>query len=72
MYNNSYRAPHLMKYGAQDTLLGVLPFFHIYGQVVVLLSGLRGGARIVTMPKFDPELFLHCASSYKVRLVLSI
>jgi acyl-CoA synthetase (AMP-forming)/AMP-acid ligase II len=39
--------------GADDTLVGVLPFFHIYGQTVVLNLGLAQGATIVTMPRFD-------------------
>jgi acyl-CoA synthetase (AMP-forming)/AMP-acid ligase II len=37
----------------EDTLVGVLPFFHIYGQTVVLNLGLSRGATIVTMPRFD-------------------
>lgn len=42
----------------QDTLPAILPFFHIYGSVVLLLRGLRLGAKIVTLPKFDPPTFL--------------
>ena len=41
-----------------DVLVGVLPFFHIYGQTVILNQGLRAGATIVTMPRFDLEQFL--------------
>src|SRR5207253_9905295 len=41
-----------------DTLLCVLPLFHIYGLVVVLNMGLHLGATIVTMPRFDLEQFL--------------
>src|SRR5262249_39670464 len=32
------------------TLIAVLPFFHIYGLVVILTCGLRSGATIVTLP----------------------
>jgi acyl-CoA synthetase (AMP-forming)/AMP-acid ligase II len=39
----------------EDTLVGILPFFHIYGQTVVLNIGLTRGATIVTMPRFDLE-----------------
>ena len=28
--------PALVKLGPEDTLIGVLPFFHIYGMVVIL------------------------------------
>ncbi len=41
-----------------DTLIGVLPFFHIYGMTVIMNQGLRNGATIVTMPRFDLDQFL--------------
>ncbi len=49
-----------------DTLICVLPMFHIYGLVVILNMGLYSGATIVTMPRFDLELFLETVSKYKV------
>jgi acyl-CoA synthetase (AMP-forming)/AMP-acid ligase II len=42
----------------EDVLIAVLPFFHIYGQTVIMNLGLRVGATIVTMPRFDLEQFL--------------
>jgi acyl-CoA synthetase (AMP-forming)/AMP-acid ligase II len=39
-------------------LLGVLPFFHIYGMVVIMNHGLLRGATIVTLPRFDLEAVL--------------
>ena len=41
-----------------DAFVAVLPFFHIYGMQVLMNTGLRAGARIVTMPRFDLEQFL--------------
>jgi 4-coumarate--CoA ligase len=41
-----------------DTFIAVLPFFHIYGMQVLMNCGLRAGATIVTMPRFDLEQFL--------------
>ena len=38
--------------------IAVLPFFHIYGMQVLMNTGLRAGATIVTMPRFDLEQFL--------------
>ena len=43
-------------------LLGVLPFFHIYGMVIIMMHGLMRGATIVTMPKFEFEPFLKVLS----------
>ncbi len=49
-----------------DVVAGVLPFFHIYGQTVVMNSGLMSGATIVTMPRFDLEGFLRMVEGYRV------
>ena len=51
-----------------DTLIGVLPLFHIYGLVVVLNMGLYSGATVVLMPRFDLEGFLQAAQDYEVTL----
>jgi acyl-CoA synthetase (AMP-forming)/AMP-acid ligase II len=49
-----------------DTLIGVLPFFHIYGMTVIMNQGLRAGATIVTMPRFDLEQFLRLIGEHGV------
>ena len=41
-----------------EVFIAVLPFFHIYGMQVLMNTGLRAGATIVTMPRFDLEQFL--------------
>jgi acyl-CoA synthetase (AMP-forming)/AMP-acid ligase II len=46
------------KMSAEDTTIGILPFYHIYGMVVILSMALRSGATVVTMPKFELEQFL--------------
>lgn len=51
-----------------DTLICVLPLFHIYGLVVVLNMGLYKGTTIVTMPRFDLEAFLQAVQDYEVSL----
>ena len=48
------------------TLLGVLPFFHIYGMVAILFSSLYFGCKTVTLPRFDPEMFLATIQRYRV------
>ena len=52
--------------GEQDTVIGVLPFFHIYGMVVVLLRTLSRGATLVTMPRFELETFLGIVQDHSV------
>lgn len=51
-----------------DTLICVLPLFHIYGLVVVLNMGLYSGATVVMMPRFDLESFLKTVQDYEVTL----
>src|SRR5436190_15028051 len=51
-----------------DTLLCVLPLFHIYGLVVVLNMGLHMGATTITMPRFDLEQFLAAIQKYRITL----
>ena len=48
-----------------DTLICVLPLFHIYGLVVVLNMGLYSGATVVMMPRFDLESFLKAVSGLR-------
>jgi acyl-CoA synthetase (AMP-forming)/AMP-acid ligase II len=49
-----------------DTLLGALPFFHIYGMVVIMNLGLYEGATIVTMPRFDLEQCLELLQKHRI------
>lgn len=52
-----------------EIVIAVLPFFHIYGMVVIMSACLRGGATLVTMPRFDLEDFLGTLEKYKVNRV---
>lgn len=50
----------------KDTIIGILPFFHIYGMVVIMNMSLVRGATIVTMPRFDLEQFLQLIEKHKI------
>jgi acyl-CoA synthetase (AMP-forming)/AMP-acid ligase II len=43
---------------ADDRILAVLPFFHIYGMTVLLNAALHARAQLVIMPSFDLAEFL--------------
>jgi acyl-CoA synthetase (AMP-forming)/AMP-acid ligase II len=49
-----------------DRVIAVLPFFHIYGQTLILNDALRRGACIVTMPRFDLAQFLAAIEHHAV------
>ena len=41
-----------------EVMMGILPFYHIYGMVAIMCNALRAGASVVTMPRFELEQFL--------------
>ncbi|MFN4193553.1 MAG: AMP-binding protein [Tabrizicola sp.] len=45
--------------------VGFLPFFHIYGQTVLMNMHLAAGAGVITMPRFDLELFLTLVARHR-------
>ena len=47
-----------------DTLVGVLPFYHIYGFTVILNMAVCAGAKVVTMPSVEPGLFLKVCTAH--------
>ncbi len=49
-----------------ETLIAVLPFFHIYGMQVLMNTGLAAGATIVTMPRFDLQQFLEAHQTHRI------
>jgi acyl-CoA synthetase (AMP-forming)/AMP-acid ligase II len=46
--------------------LGILPFFHIYGQVVLMNFPLYFGGLCVTMPRFDLAEFLRLVQDHRL------
>ena len=56
---------HFECFERRRRVMAVLPFFHIYGMVVIMSCGLARGATIVTMPRFDLEEFLALVQKYR-------
>ena len=50
----------------QECTVAVLPFFHIYAMNTIMTVGLQIGAKIVTVPRFEPEMYLKALVTYKV------
>jgi len=50
----------------EDTVIAILPFFHIYGLLVIMNWALSNGARIVVMSRFELETFLGALQDYGV------
>jgi 4-coumarate--CoA ligase len=51
---------------SHDSVMCVLPMYHIYSLNSIMLCGLRVGATLVTMAKFDLPLMLELIQKYKV------
>ncbi|MBP5975914.1 thioester reductase domain-containing protein [Brasilonema sp. CT11] len=62
---NFYQFKNCEPVSEADAVIGVLPFFHCYGMVMLNYS-LAWGATIVTMPRFDLETFLALIQKYKI------
>jgi acyl-CoA synthetase (AMP-forming)/AMP-acid ligase II len=52
----------------RDVIVAVLPFFHIYGMVVIMKFGLCQGSTIVCMPRFDLQEFLGLIQQYRITI----
>jgi acyl-CoA synthetase (AMP-forming)/AMP-acid ligase II len=52
-----------------DVIMAFLPYFHIYGMVVIMMFGLAGGATIVSMPRFDLLEFLGLVQKYRATIL---
>ena len=42
----------------EETIMGILPFFHVYGMTTVMLLSVFTQNRMVLLPKFDAETAL--------------
>jgi acyl-CoA synthetase (AMP-forming)/AMP-acid ligase II len=52
--------------GADDVVIAIMPFFHIYGMTVLLNAVLHARARLVMMGSFDLAEFLATIANHKV------
>jgi acyl-CoA synthetase (AMP-forming)/AMP-acid ligase II len=66
LVSNICQAESVVKVDADDTLIGILPFFHIYGMTVIMNSALHSGATVVTLPRFELEAFLETMQTHRV------
>ncbi|XP_043523649.1 4-coumarate--CoA ligase 1-like [Frieseomelitta varia] len=50
----------------QEVLPVILPFFHIFGFNGLVLPRLACGTKLITIPKFSPELFIDVLTKHRV------
>lgn len=49
----------------KDSILGALPFFHVYGMTTVMNFAVRLAATMILVPKFDRDLILKLIQKYR-------
>ena len=49
-------------------IIGILPFFHVYGMTTVLILSVMQGNKMVLLPKFDAETALKTIDKQKPTL----
>ncbi|MGQ4892433.1 MAG: long-chain-fatty-acid--CoA ligase [Candidatus Njordarchaeia archaeon] len=52
----------------EDVMMGVLPFFHIYGLTVSFVSSMLTGNTVIVVPRFEVKHVLELVQKYKVTL----
>ncbi|QBI56567.1 long-chain-fatty-acid--CoA ligase [Streptomonospora litoralis] len=60
------------RYDGEDSTMAVLPLFHSFGQSSVMNAGLRRGAKLVLMPRFEPAEALSLMRSESVTLFAGV
>lgn len=51
---------------SQESVVGLMPFFHAWGMYGVMTCSLALGAKVVTMPQFIPEVFVKVIKQHQV------
>ncbi|XP_018576358.1 4-coumarate--CoA ligase 1-like [Anoplophora glabripennis] len=60
------------KKGGDEVSLAFLPFFHIYGFMLILIHGLCDGLKLITFPKFTSQLFLTGLREYRPTFIPAV
>ncbi|KAJ7735764.1 AMP binding protein [Mycena metata] len=64
--------PHFPPCKAQDVLISVLPFYHIYALIQVLHLPFLLGLPVIVQPRFEPTVFCANIEKYKVTISLIV
>eukprot|EP00300_Choanocystis_sp_HF-7_P030409 c39243_g1_i1.p1 GENE.c39243_g1_i1~~c39243_g1_i1.p1 ORF type:complete len:563 (-),score=140.39 c39243_g1_i1:39-1697(-) len=59
-------SPDLLNVDQNAVVSAILPFFHIYGLVSLLLNGLVNNVTMVLLPKFEPVAYLKSIQDHKI------
>lgn len=69
---NAKNSAHMHGLTSQDTILTLLPMFHVGGLNIQTLPALRVGATVVMHKRFDRDLFFQALEQYPITLTLLV
>ncbi|MFL5844986.1 MAG: long-chain-fatty-acid--CoA ligase [Solirubrobacteraceae bacterium] len=72
LMRNAEVASSLFEYGDDDVIFGGLPLFHSFGQTCSLNCGVRAGATVTLLPRFEPAKALEIIERDKVTVMLGV
>jgi acyl-CoA synthetase (AMP-forming)/AMP-acid ligase II len=65
---NAAQVQSVRPFAPGDVAVAILPFFHVYGQLMFLNLALREGVTLVTMPRFDLEQYLALSEEHRATI----
>lgn len=60
-----------MNFKENDTTIGNLPFFHIWG-IIIALTSVFYGVKLIIIPRFKPEVYLKTIDDYKIERLFTV
>jgi acyl-CoA synthetase (AMP-forming)/AMP-acid ligase II len=72
LVTNVRQSQATLEFREDDVVLAVAPFFHVMGFNLILACGLRAGATVVTMPRFDLEDVLSVIQRHRVTATIVV
>jgi long-chain acyl-CoA synthetase len=69
---NAILSADLMSAQAEDTLLLVLPLFHIFGMTVMMNAGIYRGCSHILCARFDPEMVFDAMQKHRVTIFAGV
>jgi acyl-CoA synthetase (AMP-forming)/AMP-acid ligase II len=66
LVSNVRQTNHSGLANSYSVFLDFLPFYHIYGMIVLMACGFAGGVTQVVIPRFDPALALDLTQKHKI------
>lgn len=63
---NCHQAEQVETVSKDEKVILLMPMYHIFGQVVIQYCTFIAGGQLVTVPMFEPDMFLKCLQDEKI------